>query len=97
MEAKVIAGIDQPAATDPVIFNHDICNGCNKCVNICQSDILIPNPIKGKPPVIIYPGECWYGGDCVSECPNPGAIELNQPLMQRLRYKRKDTNEHFRM
>jgi len=60
-------------------------------------DIFIPNQEKGKPPVILYPDECWYGGDCVSHCPVPGAIKLNHPLMQKVRWKRKETGELFRV
>jgi NAD-dependent dihydropyrimidine dehydrogenase PreA subunit len=81
----------------PVIFNADICNGCNSCVNICQVDVFIPNQEKGKPPVILYPDECWVCGNCVAECPRPGAIRINHPLMQKARWKRKDTGEHFRV
>ena len=32
----------------PVIRNAKICNGCNTCVNICQVDVYIPNPITGS-------------------------------------------------
>jgi NAD-dependent dihydropyrimidine dehydrogenase PreA subunit len=81
----------------PVIFDSNICNGCNRCVAICLMDVLIPNPKKGKPPIIMYPDECWYDGCCVLECPRPGAIKMNHPLMQRVRFKRKDTGEHFRV
>ena len=81
----------------PVIFNPDICNGCNICVDVCQVDILIPNPEKGKPPIVLYPEECWYGGSCVDHCPQKGAIKLHHPLTQRVRWKRKETGEHFRV
>lgn len=87
---------NMPGPGRPVIFNSDRCNGCNKCVDICVMDILIPNPEKGKPPIILYPEECWYGGCCVVECPVPGAITLSHPLMQRVHWKRKETGEHFR-
>jgi NAD-dependent dihydropyrimidine dehydrogenase PreA subunit len=60
-------------------------------------DVFIPNPDKGKPPIILYADECWYGGSCVDFCPVDGAIKLNHPLMQRVRYKRKATGEHFRI
>ena len=95
MESKVFAGGDLPAA-NPILFDADLCNGCRKCIEVCQVDILLPNPEKGKPPIVIYPGECWYDGSCVDECPIPGAIKMNQPLMQRVRWKRKETGEHFR-
>ena len=31
----------------PVIFNPDICKGCNTCVNVCPVDVLIPSPTRG--------------------------------------------------
>jgi hypothetical protein len=43
----------------------------------------------GKPPVVLYPGECWYGGCCVAICPRPGAIELRIPLANRVHWKSK--------
>lgn len=96
-ERIVYALPNRPAPTRPVIFNPDVCDGCNTCVEVCQVDILIPNPKKGRTPVILYPDECWYCGDCVTECPQAGAIRLNLPLMQRVRWKRKGTGEHFRV
>ena len=49
---------------------------------------------KGKPPLILHPEECWYCGPCVDDCPLPGAIRLNHPLQQRVRWKRKDSGGH---
>ena len=85
--------------SNPVIFNGEVCNGCNECVEICMMDILMPNPVKGRPPIVLYPEECWYGGCCVKACPlwQKGAITLNHPLNQRVRWKRKETGEHFRI
>jgi NAD-dependent dihydropyrimidine dehydrogenase PreA subunit len=83
----------------PVIRNPGICNGCNTCVNICQIDVYVPNPEKGKPPITLHPDECWYCGCCVNECPrrDQGAIKFNWPLQQRGFYKRKATGEIFRV
>ena len=85
--------------SNPVIFDEQICNGCNECVEICMMDILMPNPEQGRPPIVLYPDECWYGGCCVKACPlwEKGAITLNHPLNQRVRWKRKATSEHFRL
>jgi ferredoxin len=30
-------------------FNPDICNGCNACVEVCPTDVMMPNPEKKKP------------------------------------------------
>ncbi|MFW9970930.1 MAG: ferredoxin family protein [Candidatus Odinarchaeota archaeon] len=88
MDKKAYA-IPEPGISDPVTFNSEICNGCNRCMEVCQVDIFIPNPERGKPPIVLYPGECWYCGCCVSECPKSGAIKLNPKLMNRVHWKSK--------
>ena len=75
-----------PCSARPLAFDENLCVGCNRCVNVCQVDIMIPNPEKGKPPVVIYPGECWYCGSCVMACPKKGAIKLTHPLMNRAKF-----------
>lgn len=84
---RKVYSVPEPGATDPIIFNPEICDGCNKCVDVCQVDILMPSPEKGKPPLVLYPGECWYGGCCVAECPKPGAIKLKALLMNKVNWK----------
>lgn len=69
------------AVPEPLVFDSELCSGCNKCVEVCQVDILIPNPEKGLPPIVLFPGECWYEGCCVDVCPKPGAINLNTPKL----------------
>ncbi len=88
MKRKVYA-VTEPAATNPITFDPETCDGCNRCVDVCQVDILMPHPEKGNPPIVLYPGECWYGGCCVAECPKPGAIQLNAPLMNKVNWKSK--------
>jgi NAD-dependent dihydropyrimidine dehydrogenase PreA subunit len=73
-------------SVEPLRFDETLCIGCNRCVEVCQVDILIPNPEKGKPPVPIYPGECYYCGCCVMECPKKGAIKLRHPLMNQAKF-----------
>jgi len=75
-----------PCSATPLTFDENICVGCNSCANICQCDILLPNPEKGKPPVVAYPGECYYCGACVMVCPNKGAIRLQHPVMNRAKF-----------
>lgn len=96
-EPSVYATPNAPTPGHPVLFDASICDGCNRCVTVCLEDILIPNPEKGSPPIVLHPEECWYCGPCVDDCPLPGAIWLNHPLQQRVRWKRKDTGEHFRV
>jgi NAD-dependent dihydropyrimidine dehydrogenase PreA subunit len=76
--------IPEMPAANPIIIDSSKCTGCNRCVNICQVDLLLPNITKGAPPVVMYPGECWYCGCCVVECPVEGAIKLRHPLMNRV-------------
>ena len=77
----------------PVIFNPEICTGCNTCVETCQIDVYIPHPQQGKPPIILHPEECWYCGCCANDCPCPGAIQFNFPLPLRGYWKNKKTGE----
>ncbi len=96
-DVKMFPNVITPA--DPLVFDQDICTGCNQCVEYCVMDIMMPNLEKGKPPLILYPDECYYDGLCVINCPNweKGAIRLNHPLNQIARWKRKATGEHFRI
>ena len=79
----------------PVSFAEDLCIGCNICVDVCQVDIMLPNPEEGSPPLIAFPGECWYDGSCVAACPVPGAITLNSRAKNRVHFHRKKTGEDF--
>jgi NAD-dependent dihydropyrimidine dehydrogenase PreA subunit len=76
-------GFHEMPAANPVIIDILRCTGCNRCVNICQVDIIVPNLKKGGPPVVMFPGECWYCGCCVVECQVEGAIKLRHPLINR--------------
>lgn len=71
----------QSCSVKPITFDLDKCIGCNRCVNICQCDILMP----GKPPIVAYPGECYYCGSCVMVCPKD-AVHLEHPLMNRAKF-----------
>ncbi len=79
----------------PVSFDQDLCIACNVCVDVCQVDILLPNPTEGLPPLVAFPGECWYDGTCVSSCPVPGAITLNRLEKDRVRFMRITTGQEF--
>ena len=96
-DKKIFAFPNLCTPSTPLLFDEELCIGCNACIDICQVDILIPNHEKGKPPLVLYPEECWYGGCCIEACPIPGAIKLNHPLPQRVRWKTKATNEHYRV
>lgn len=79
-------------------FNAERCIGCNKCVNVCPSDVMIPNPEKGKEPIVLYAEECWFCGGCVQECP-VRALTLATPAKQRLStvWVDKETGEEYRI
>ncbi len=87
--------IPETASVLPLTFDPDICIGCNICVDICQVDIMVPNPEVGEPPIVLYPGECWYDGSCVSSCPEPGAITLNSMVGEGIHCRRKASGEDF--
>ena len=74
-----------PCSATPLIYDEEKCIGCNACAEICQCDILLPNPEKGKHPIVMYPGECYYCGAYVMVCPK-GAVKLAHPLMNRAKF-----------
>jgi len=88
-----------PLPNRAVDFDPGLCNGCNLCVGICRSDVLMPNPAKGEPPIVLYPDECWYCGCCVLECRRPGAITMLHPLNQAVSivWKRRSTGKSYRL
>ena len=91
-EQEVYAVPNIVSPNTPVIFNQDICVGCNNCVEVCQVDVYIPNPVKGKSPLILHP-DC---GCCINDCPNPGAMTFNWPLQQRGYWRDKETGRVYR-
>jgi NAD-dependent dihydropyrimidine dehydrogenase PreA subunit len=93
---EVVARQD-PAGFDPVTIVPELCIACDRCVEACQVDVFLPSSEKGKAPLVAFPGECWYSGDCVSVCPVPGAIYLNVMEKNRVEWKRKKTGEEFQL
>lgn len=69
----------------PLRFDAERCVGCNSCAKVCQVDIMVPSPVKGEHPVVLYPGECYYCGSCVMACTHD-AIRLVHPLMNQTRF-----------
>lgn len=58
-----------------VLINHQACNLCEKCIDICPGNLLVKR--KGKVS-IREPGECWDCAACVKECPSQ-AVKLYLP------------------
>lgn len=80
--------LKQVRPATPLTFNEEKCIGCNRCMEACQIDVMLPGEKKGKHPIVAYPDECWYCGCCVMECPT-GAIKLHHPLMNQTRWVEK--------
>ncbi len=99
MDHKAYLLPNPPTPNRAIEFDRAVCNGCNLCVDICRSDVLMPNPERGRPPLVVYPDECWYCGTCVLECNRPGAITMVHPLNQSISviWKRRATGETFRL
>ena len=75
-----------PCSARPITYNAELCIGCNRCTIACQSDVLVPSVYKGEHPIVMYPGECIYCGACVMDCPVPGAIHFEHPVMNRSKF-----------
>ncbi len=97
MSEKALLVANPPSACKSILIDAEICTGCLKCVEVCRTDVLVPNLREGEPPIVLYPDECWFCGSCVAHCPCPGAILMEHPLSQRAAWKRKATGEMFRI
>jgi NAD-dependent dihydropyrimidine dehydrogenase PreA subunit len=97
MESKAYLVPNPMTPCRAIVIDPGLCTGCNQCVEVCRTDVLVPNPENGKPPIVLYPDECWFGGCCVAHCTVPGAIRMEYPLNQRVGWKRKETGEYFRI
>ncbi len=80
-----------------VTFDETKCVGCNTCVESCRTDVLLPSAEKGKPPIVMFPDECWFCGCCVQDCPIEGSNAMHHPLNQKVAWKRKSTGELHRI
>jgi len=89
-DKKIDFTIKHVEPATPLTFDGEKCTGCNRCVDACPIDLLMPGSVKGSPPEAAYPDECWYCGCCVMECPSK-AVRLRHPLMNRAHWVRKDT------
>jgi NAD-dependent dihydropyrimidine dehydrogenase PreA subunit len=86
-----------PMPNQAVVIDDQLCKGCDKCVEVCHSDVLVKSSEKGGAPAVLYPDECWFCGCCVAHCSVEGAIRVQYPLFQQVGWKRKETGEYFRI
>ena len=93
-EVYIVPNVTGP--TEAVSIDHDLCVGCNHCVNICRMQVIMKNPENGKPPVVVYPDECWYCACCVEEC-RTGALQMRLPINMRTLFKRKSSGQIYRI
>ena len=86
-----------PALPNQVItINPELCVSCYQCADICRCNVILPNPKKDEPPVIVYHDECWHCAVCTENCPT-GAIKFEHPLAQKITFKDKKTGELYRI
>ena len=97
MEGKAYMVPNPMTPNQCVVINPDLCIACDSCVDVCRSDVMLPNSEEGRPPFVMYPDECWFCGCCVEHCPVPDAITMVYPINQRVGWKRKETGEYFRL
>jgi formate hydrogenlyase subunit 6/NADH:ubiquinone oxidoreductase subunit I len=98
MNGKVYMTPNPPTPNKGQRFDAILCNGCNSCVEVCPTDVMMPNPEKEKPPIVLYPEECWFCGACIEEC-GTGALSMSHPLSQNIsvNWKRKETDAYYRL
>jgi len=91
VDKRIFTTGEMPAA-NPISFDTSKCIGCYNCLEACQVDVFVPGESRGrgKPPLALFPGECWYCGCCVMECPVEGAIRLRHPLMNQAHWVAKE-------
>lgn len=65
----------------PPVIDHDVCNLCGICVDVCPQDVFSLS--DDTPPPVAYPDECWHCGACVLDCAVE-AIHLKLPLQMHI-------------
>ncbi len=98
MNGKVYMTPNPPTPNKGIQFDDTVCTGCNLCVDVCPTDVMMPHPEKHNSPIILYPEECRFCGVCAEEC-NHGGIIMPFPASQKIstNWKRVETGEYFRL
>ncbi|MBT3990693.1 MAG: 4Fe-4S binding protein [Rhodospirillaceae bacterium] len=90
--------VSNPLAPCEVVeINPDNCTGCRLCIEVCRTDVLVPHPEAREVPIVLFPDECWFCGDCVAYCPEPDTIKMHVPITEKVGWKDKESGERFRL
>ena len=90
--------VANPLAPCTVVeIDPEICTGCRLCIEVCRTDVLVPHPEKRMVPIVLFPDECWFCGDCVAYCTESGAITLHVPITEKVGWKDKESGERYRL
>ena len=54
MSEKAYIVPNPPTPNKAVEFNPEICTGCNLCVEVCPTDVMMPSPEKNQQPIVLY-------------------------------------------
>lgn len=57
------------ATHNPILIDPIKCIRCNICDYFCPGDIIYNRQEENELPVVRYPDECWYCGNCEQTCP----------------------------
>ena len=85
LQNKILTAEPVPCSTHPILYDETKCGRLQRLRQHLSGGY--PHPLeKGKHPIVLYPGECYYCGACVMACPHDGAIRLEHPLMNRAKF-----------
>lgn len=68
----------RPPWSKPDIEFTDVCTRCDKCIDVCETNILIRGE-GGFPEVDFKDDECTFCKKCVQVCPEPLFISTEEP------------------
>ena len=80
------------APNEAISIDEEKCVGCNQCASNCRTQTIMPNPEKGKAPIVIYPDECWFCGCCIAS-----GLVIHKVFRSGGRAVRIRRNSHYRI
>ena len=48
MEEKAFMVPNPQTPCRAIHIDPDLCTGCNACIEVCRTDVMVPNPEKGE-------------------------------------------------